>query len=83
MARARAVCFGTLANGLPDTFGWMGLILSPACMLGFLLAVWWRELGRELRRLAGTNAGRLVLIATVVVPRVEPPAWVHADDPEG
>ncbi len=68
LARARAVCFGTLPNGLPDTYGWVGLILSPASMLGVLLAVWGRELGGQVRRLAGGRAGRLALAAIVIVP---------------
>ena len=68
LARARAVCFGTLPNGLPDTYGWMGLVLSPAAMLGILLAVWGRELGGEARRLAGSPAGRLALAAIAAVP---------------
>ncbi len=68
LARARAVCFGTLPNGLPDTYGWVGLVLSPASMLGVLLAVWGRELGTHLRRLGASRAGRLALAAIVLVP---------------
>jgi len=68
LAEARAVCFGTLPNGLPEPWGWGGLIVSPLAMLGFLLAVWGRELGRDLRRLSVATAGRIVLVVLAAVP---------------
>ena len=68
LAAARSVCFGTLPNGLPEPWGWATLIASPAAMLGFLLAVWGRELGEAVRQLAGGRLGRLSLAALLVVP---------------
>lgn len=54
LAQARAVCFGTLPNGLPDTWGWGALVVSPLAVLAILLAVW----GGELRRALGAMADR-------------------------
>lgn len=64
---ARSVCFGSLPNGLPDTWGWISLA-SPLTMLGFLLAVWGKELLQSLRSLAGNRAGRGLLIVLVLIP---------------
>jgi cytochrome oxidase Cu insertion factor (SCO1/SenC/PrrC family) len=68
LAEARSVCFGTLANGLPDTWGWVGLVLSPLAMLGFLLAVWGRQLLAQLGHLATGRAGRIALVAMLTLP---------------
>jgi cytochrome oxidase Cu insertion factor (SCO1/SenC/PrrC family) len=75
LAEARSVCFGTLPNGLPDTWGWVGLVLSPLAMLGFLLAVWGGELLRQLRSLATGRAGRLALVVMLTLPLLGV-AWV-------
>ncbi|KAB2962113.1 MAG: hypothetical protein F9K18_10275, partial [Thermoanaerobaculia bacterium] len=62
LERTRAVCFGTLPNGLPDTWGWMLLLLGPLSMLTFLAAVWGRDLADALaavaRRAARPRRGR-------------------------
>lgn len=58
----RSVCFGTLANGLPDTYGWVLLVMGPLSMLAFLLAVWGREVVDDVRYLAGLRLGRVALI---------------------
>src|SRR6187431_2806689 len=52
LAAARAVCFGTLPNGLPEPWGWMLLVLAPAAVLTFLLAVWGHSLLGALAALA-------------------------------
>ena len=75
LAAARQVCFGTLDNGLPDTWGWIGLIASPLAMLGFLLAVWGRSLTVALRGLAASAAGKVALTVLVAVPLLGL-AWV-------
>jgi len=62
LERARAVCFGTLPNGLPDDWGWMLLLLGPLSMFGFLLAVWGRDLGSAIRRVARRPDGLLLLV---------------------
>lgn len=66
LAAARAACFGTLPNGLPDTWGWMLLVLGPLSMLGFLVAVWGREVVASLRWLARRPDGLLLLTVLLV-----------------
>lgn len=61
LSRTRAVCFGTLPNGLPDTWGWMLLVLGPLSILAFLAAVWGRELAALGRWLARRPDGLLLL----------------------
>lgn len=75
LAEARSVCFGALPDGLPEPWGWAGLVVSPLAMLGFLVAVWGRELGSALAGLARHNAGRVALAAMAVVP-VLASGWV-------
>ncbi len=70
LASARSVCFGTQPNGLPEPWGWATLIASPLAMLGFLLGVWGRDLGRAFRQLAMGRLGRLVLVTLAVIPVV-------------
>jgi hypothetical protein len=69
LAAARAVCFGTLPNGLPDTWGWMLLVLGPLSMLAFLLAVWGREVGSSGRWLAAVRAGSSLSVVLAPRPR--------------
>lgn len=66
LAQARAVCFGTLENGLPDTWGWILLTLGPFSILGFLVAVWGRELVESFSWLARRRLGAASLILLVV-----------------
>jgi protein SCO1 len=66
LAEARAICFGTLENGLPDTWGWILLILGPLSMLGFLVAVWGRELAETGAWLARRRLGAASLVLLVV-----------------
>jgi cytochrome oxidase Cu insertion factor (SCO1/SenC/PrrC family) len=61
LSRTRAVCFGTLANGLPDTWGWMLLVLGPLSIFAFFAAVWGRELLALGRWLARRPDGLLLL----------------------
>ncbi len=63
----RSICFGSLASGLPDAYGWISLT-SPLTMLGFLLVVWGRELVRDFRWLTTSAAGRAALAVIVIVP---------------
>lgn len=55
--QARAVCFGSTPSGLPDSYGWVLLVLGPLSMLGFLLAVWGSELRSGLRLAARRSWG--------------------------
>ena len=75
LERTRAVCFGTLPNGLPDTWGWMLLLLGPLSMLTFLVAVWGRDLADALAALARRAAGWL-LLAPVAATLVLGGLWV-------
>jgi len=67
VSRTRAVCFGTLENGLPDPEGWAVLIGQPLVMLGLLLIGWGREVAAGLRGLARSGSGRVVLAAAGVL----------------
>lgn len=60
--QARAVCFGSAPSGLPDTYGWVLLVLGPLSMLGFLLAVWGSELRSGLRRAARRSWGVALIV---------------------
>lgn len=66
LARFREVCFGMQPNGLPDTSGWLQLILGPVGALGFLVVVWGDELKRELSALADRTAGKLAIGVVVL-----------------
>jgi cytochrome oxidase Cu insertion factor (SCO1/SenC/PrrC family) len=68
LAQARAVCFGSLPNGLPEPWGWGSLIVTPLAMLGFLLAVWGREVAADLRTLGSTLPGRVLISLLVTLP---------------
>jgi protein SCO1/2 len=62
LAEARSVCFGTLPNGMPDTWGWMLLVLGPLSMLGFLVIVWGGELLASARWMARRRLGAALLV---------------------
>ena len=68
LAQTREVCFGTLPNGLPDTWGWGSLIVSPLAVLAILLGVWGSDLRAALDRLTDTKAGMLAVIVMAAVP---------------
>lgn len=59
--RARAVCFGTNESGLPDAAGWIALVVQPGVMLGIVFSIWGRGVTTELRQLARSPLGRVVL----------------------
>jgi protein SCO1 len=67
LVRARAVCFGIDASGLPDAGGWVGLIGSPLGMLAVLLVGWGGTVRRGLASLAGSRAGRAILAGSVAL----------------
>jgi cytochrome oxidase Cu insertion factor (SCO1/SenC/PrrC family) len=77
VAAARSACFGTAASGLPGAAGWMLLALAPATFLLALVALWGAELGRSLRAVARSRAGRAAVAAAVVAAAVEG-TWVAA-----
>lgn len=66
LARARTVCFGIVDNGLPDTSGWIVLVLEPPVMMALLLVL----LGPALRdgcRIAMRHASGRLTIGGVAV----------------
>lgn len=67
LASTRAVCFGTLPSGLPDSWGWIVLVLAPASMLGFLLAIWGRPLVRSVARAIRRPATAMLLTTMVLL----------------
>ncbi len=67
IARARAICFGSTASGLPDASGWLALALQPATMAALMVAVWGRELTAGLRAARRSGAGRAALALTGLV----------------
>lgn len=68
LEQARAVCFGSPPGGLPDTWGWMLLVLGPLSLLTFLVAVWASDLRRWIHRLARRPAGAVLLGALAIAP---------------
>ena len=64
--RTRLVCFGDRGDGLPDTTGWLVLIGQPASMFGFLFIVWGEDVGRSLRAVWSTRAGRALSLAVSI-----------------
>lgn len=75
LARTQSVCFGNLADGLPDAYGWMRLILAPLGLLIPLLVVHGAELARGARRAWAHPAGRVALGLLLAVTLAEG-AWV-------
>lgn len=61
LERARGVCFGMRADGLPDASGWTLLVLGPLSMLAFLAVAWRGELIQGLKRLRRSRVGQVVL----------------------
>ena len=67
LIRTRAVCFGSVANGLPTTAGWMVLIGQPVYMLAALWLISGTTVRSALKTVARFRAGRGVLAATAVL----------------
>jgi protein SCO1/2 len=61
LERARGVCFGMRADGLPDASGWTLLVLGPLSMLAFLAVAWRSELVHGLKRLRRSRVGQVIL----------------------
>ncbi|MBW2277070.1 MAG: SCO family protein [Deltaproteobacteria bacterium] len=70
LAQAREVCFGTLPNGLPDTWGWGSLIVSPLAVLAILLAVWGSDLKEALNSLTDRRVGMAAVVLMAAIPLV-------------
>ncbi len=63
LRRAQAVCFGTSPSGLPDTYGWMTLVLAPLSIVLGLRVIYDDEIPGSVRRALGTSVGAAVSIA--------------------
>ena len=75
LLRAQSVCFGSSESGLPDTYGWMVLIMSPLLFLFVFGVVFARELGNSLAALYASRAGKIVILLVVLAVSSEA-AWV-------
>ena len=67
LVRTRAVCFGSVRNGLPTTAGWMALIGQPVYMLATLWLISGHTVVRGLRTLSLLPAGRMTLGAALAL----------------
>ena len=67
LVRTRDVCFGTAANGLPTSAGWMVLIGQPLYMLATLWLISGQSLKRGLQELRNFRGGRAALAMTMVL----------------
>ncbi|MBI4539167.1 MAG: SCO family protein [Gemmatimonadetes bacterium] len=61
LLRTRVICFGSTHTGLPDTAGWLALVLQPFCMVGTLFVGWGGAVIEGARRMVRRAAGQLVL----------------------
>ena len=75
LARTQSVCFGTLPNGLPDTYGWLLLVLGPASLILGLLVAFGGEIRRGFVRLRASTPAMYVL-ALLAGTLVWETAWV-------
>ncbi len=70
VARTREVCFGAVANGLPNAGGWVLLIGQPLGMVLLLVVIWGAELraglGASLEHVAGQIALGVAAAAVVI-----------------
>lgn len=65
--RTRAVCFGTIENGLPDAGGWILLIGQPIGMIALLVVVWPADLRAGVGLLLARVPGQLAAGAVTAV----------------
>ena len=67
LLRAQAACFGRTENGLPDSAGWMLLILGPATMLMSFLVAFGADLRASLRAPTVVSCSILWVFASLAV----------------
>lgn len=63
LMRAQSVCFGTNENGLPDTYGWMLLVLAPLSFLSAILVVMGKEFAFGIRLVFQRSIGKVFLLS--------------------
>ena len=61
LLRAQLVCFGTSESGLPDTYGWLILILAPLSFIASLAVVLGREFIEGINAVASKVPGALCI----------------------
>ncbi len=67
LASAQVVCFGTLENGMPDTYGWIKLICTPMALFVALYVVWPKEFAQLKGWFVTTNFGRTLALILVCI----------------
>jgi cytochrome oxidase Cu insertion factor (SCO1/SenC/PrrC family) len=67
LERTRDVCFGTSATGLPDSAGWMALILQPTIMFGLFFIITGRAFEEAIRSVTARPFGRAAVAGYVVL----------------
>lgn len=82
LARAQAVCFGMTPSGLPDTSGWIVLILSPLLLLSALYVAYADDLFYNLQIVSRSPIGRTLLFALLCA-LVTESVWVSAQIRQG
>ena len=65
LERARSACFGTDQSGLPDTYGWMVLVLAPMFFLSALILALGSEVWGGLTELSSNVLGKVVIIVLI------------------
>lgn len=58
---AKRACFGTLPDGLPDTFGWLTLTLAPLSLLIGILVVWPKDVKDGFNSIFKNFSGKVFL----------------------
>ncbi len=77
LASAQSVCFGSVENGLPSTWGWAVLILSPLSLLAGLTVALGADILAGLRWVGQWRTARVLALLAVLVFAAEM-LWVGA-----
>ncbi|MCC6220136.1 MAG: SCO family protein [Deltaproteobacteria bacterium] len=83
LLRAQSACFGTSETGLPDTYGWMVLILAPSSFLVAILVAIGSDLYRGLRGVSSNGIIAKVFYGFVAVLISVEAIWVAGRVQEG
>jgi cytochrome oxidase Cu insertion factor (SCO1/SenC/PrrC family) len=75
LLRAQSACFGTSETGLPDTYGWMVLVLGPVSLLAGLLVALGGELRQGSEALIASASGKM-LLGVVLATLLAEGVWV-------
>lgn len=58
---ARDVCFGVADNGLPQTYGWIMLVMAPLACLSVIVACWKNDLIQSFKQLHKSKLGLIAV----------------------